>query len=232
MSVEYTNEYEQMEREIVNVGEPHLPCVLLLDVSGSMEEREKIKKLNEAVRLFYETLKKDPLAMGRVEISLVTFGTNVKVIAPFVPAENFKVPELSAYGMTAMNEAICFALDETDQRKRDYQAEHMKYFQPWIFLLTDGYPTDDNNGDYLERAIREVKERTQQKKLNFIPMAIGDGDTSNLKRYTDGGVVLKATEQNFQDAFVWLSQSLTIGSNSHPGQDVVSPELPRTVTFC
>ena len=54
------------------VGEPHLACVLLLDVSGSMSG-EPIWNLNKAIRRFNEQVRPDDIAKKRVDVAVVTF---------------------------------------------------------------------------------------------------------------------------------------------------------------
>ena len=44
-------------------------------------------------------------------------------------------------------------------------------------------------------------------------------------------MVLKASKENFQEAFVWLSSSMSVVSNSDPAMNKVELEpLPNTIT--
>lgn len=53
--------------------EPRCPCILLLDVSGSMNGRP-INELNAGLVTFRDELLADSLALKRVELGIVTFG--------------------------------------------------------------------------------------------------------------------------------------------------------------
>lgn len=53
--------------------EPRCPCILLLDVSGSMSGRP-INELNAGLVTFRDELLADSLALKRVELGIVTFG--------------------------------------------------------------------------------------------------------------------------------------------------------------
>ena len=53
--------------------EPRCPCILLLDVSGSMNGRP-INELNAGLVTFRDELLADPLALKRVELGIVTLG--------------------------------------------------------------------------------------------------------------------------------------------------------------
>ena len=80
--------------------EPRCPCILLLDVSGSMNGRP-INELNAGLVTFRDELLADPLALKRVELGIVTFGP-VHVEQPFTSAANFFPPILFAQGDTPM----------------------------------------------------------------------------------------------------------------------------------
>ncbi len=121
--------------------EPRCPCILLLDVSGSMSGRP-INELNTGLVTFRDELLADSLALKRVELGIVTFGP-VHVEQPFTSAANFFPPILFAQGDTPMGAAITKALDMVEERKREYRANGISYYRPWIFLITDGAPTDE-----------------------------------------------------------------------------------------
>ncbi len=62
---------------------------------------------------------------------------------PFTSAANFFPPILFARGDTPMGAAITKATDMVEERKREYRANGISYYRPWIFLITDGAPTDE-----------------------------------------------------------------------------------------
>ena len=127
--------------EFADNPEPRCPCVLLLDNSWSMNGRP-ITELNEGLTAFKEELLADSLAAKRVEIAIVSFGP-VEVVNSFQTAEHFIPPQLTAQKDTPMGMAVMKGLELLNQRKMLYRENGIPFFRPWIFLITDGTPTDD-----------------------------------------------------------------------------------------
>lgn len=70
--------------------EPRCPCLLLLDVSRSMDG-PALDALNDGLVQFKDELAADSLALQRVEIGIVTFGP-VEIHTPFIEAGAFMPP--------------------------------------------------------------------------------------------------------------------------------------------
>lgn len=153
--------------------EPRCPCILLLDVSGSMNGRP-INELNAGLVTFRDELLADPLALKRVELGIVTFGP-VHVEQPFTSAANFFPPILFAQGDTPMGAAITKALDMVEERKREYRANGISYYRPWIFLITDGAPTDE-----WQAAANKVFRGEEDKRFAFFSIGVQGADMKTL----------------------------------------------------
>jgi uncharacterized protein YegL len=196
--------------------EPRLPCVLLLDVSASMQGRP-IAELNEGIRLYRSELLADPLAAKRVEVAVVTFGEEVRTASDFTTAERFEPPTLRADGSTPMGAAINLGLALVLQRKVAYRANGIPYFRPWVFLITDGAPTDE-----WRYAARKVKEGEEHRSFAFFAVGV-EGADFDVLREVSARAPLKLQGLRFRDLFQWLSNSQRSLSQSTPGeQDKVS----------
>lgn len=192
--------------------EPRCPCVLLLDVSGSMNGRP-LDELNAGLGTFRDELAADSLAMKRVEVGIVTFGP-VKVETPFTGAATFYPPTLQAQGDTPMGAAILQALSMVDDRKRDYKTNGISYYRPWVFLITDGGPTDA-----WKAAAEAVREGEAGKKFAFFAIGV-KGANMDVLRQISVREPLSLDGLKFREMFSWLSSSLRSVSKSTPNTEV------------
>lgn len=203
-------DYENIE--FADNPEPRCPCVLLLDTSGSMSG-QPISELNTGISTFEDELRKDKLAALRVEVAIVTFGP-VILRQDFITANQFIAPTLQTTGATPTGEAINFALDRIEDRKKSYKTNGIAYYRPWVFLITDGAPTD-----YWQSAATRVHETEANKKVAFFAVGVEGADMGVLQQIASRSP-LRLKGLSFKDMFVWLSSSLTSVSHSRPGDEV------------
>jgi uncharacterized protein YegL len=205
--------------EFVDNPEPRCPCLLLLDTSGSMNGRP-IDELNAGLRVFKEELSSDSMAMQRVEVAIMTFGP-VRVVSDFVTAEDFQPPTLSMTGDTPMGAAIMQGLDMLETRKRLYKEAGISYYRPWVFLITDGAPTDAwQTGAERVRA----GDNPARKSFSFFAVGVENADMTKLALIcSPDRPPLKLKGLSFRELFSWLSSSLGGVARSQPGQLVALP---------
>jgi uncharacterized protein YegL len=217
-----SNPFEQQPFGVPDFAEnpePRCPCLLLLDVSGSMRG-SPINQLNEGLAQFRDELFADSLAAKRVEVGLVTFGP-VQVVNDFTGAQTWVAPTLSARGDTPMGSAVEQGLTMLRNRKDVYKSNGVSYYRPWVFLITDGGPTDA-----WTNAARLVKEGEAEKAFSFFTVGVEGANVDVLKQLSvREPLMLKGLR--FRDLFAWLSSSLSSVSRSNPGDTV---PLPNPVT--
>ncbi len=195
--------------------EPRCPCALLLDTSSSMSG-QPIDELNRGLQALKVALEQDALAMLRVEFAIITFGP-VAVKQDFVTADQFVPPVLEAFSDTPMASAINLALDKIEERKQIYRKNGVAYYRPWIFLVTDGEPTDDF--DIWQGAVQRVHDAEANKKVAFFSVGVEGANMEKLSQLSQREP-LKLIGLNFNKMFVWLSASLGNVSHSNPGDEV------------
>ena len=206
--------------DLVNNPTPRVPVCLCLDVSGSMSG-SAIDELNQGVKLFYDAIKDDEVALYSAEVSVVTFGgSDASCIVDFASLElQPNPPYLTASGMTPMGEAVNLALDLLDQRKEEYKDKGVDYYQPWLVLMTDGEPNGDSRK--LQTAIERTCSMVNSKKLTVFPIGIGSAaDMATLAKFSPNRSPLKLQGLKFKEFFEWLSKSVSKTSQSTPGENI------------
>jgi uncharacterized protein YegL len=165
-----------------------LLLTLVLDTSSSMAGRP-IKLLNEALARLATDLRHDVNLSAIAEIAIVTFGNDgvtawqgeraaLNGTSPFVPAARFEAPTLRAGGVTPMVSAVeramrCVADEKTALRRR-----HLQYFQPLVWLVSDGCPTGPtgeptDDWRHLPAIIRKAEA---ERRFVFFTVSAGDID--------------------------------------------------------
>jgi uncharacterized protein YegL len=202
--------------EFAENPEPRCPCVLLLDTSGSMQG-DSIDELNRGMQAFRNELFNDSLSMKRVEIAVVTFGP-VSVLHEFTTADMFSPTRLEAAGDTPLGAAVTRGLGLLRTRKQVLRDNGIKLFRPWIFLITDGDPTD--NWHHLPQIIRDGEEN---KSFSFFALGVQGANFDILKKISVREP-MKLDGIKFKEFFMWLSASLKNVSGSNPGDSVQIPD--------
>jgi len=201
-------------------NEPHLACVLLLDTSGSMKGNP-IDSLNKAINDFKEQTSMDELAQKRIDIAVIEFNSTVRVVQDFTPLPQFQPINLTANGLTSMGAGINLAIDKVKERNKFYDSMGTPCYKPWIFMITDGAPTDDVS----VAQQRIVNEDENKKKLKFWAIGVPGFNPRQLKSLTNRCIALDKAE--FSGIFNWLSESMVTISVSRVDENPQLANLPE-----
>ncbi|MBD2727204.1 VWA domain-containing protein [Nostoc sp. FACHB-892] len=206
--------------EFVENPENRCPVILLLDTSGSMSG-QPIQELNRGLAAFKADVLKDSQASLSVEVAMITFGPIVKLTQDFVTIDQFTPPTLEVDGVTPMGGAIEYALDFLESRKQTYKDNGILYYRPWVFLITDGAPTDS-----WQSAAQRMREAEAQRRLSFFAVGVQGADMNILKQISvPERLPIMLNGLDFREMFVWLSASMKRVSSGKVGQAVALPAM-------
>ena len=182
-----------------------LPVYLLLDCSGSMYG-EPIEAVKNGVQVLVSTLRQDPYALETAYLSIITFDSSARQVAPLTELSAFQQPNIQASGCTALGEALALLADKADKEVTKTTPDQKGDWKPLVFIMTDGEPTDD-----LNKGLAEFKKR---KWGMVVACAAGAGaNTDTLKNITECVVSLDTADSATIKAFFkWVSASVSSGS--------------------
>ena len=123
------------------VSRKSLVIFFLIDTSGSMRGT-KMGELNTVMEELIPEIRRVGEADTEVKVAVLTFSTDVKwMYAEPIAIEDFEWVRLAASGVTSMGEA--FKELSARMSRNSFLNSPSLSFAPVIFLMTDGYPSDD-----------------------------------------------------------------------------------------
>ena len=212
---------------LVDNTEQRTPLVLVLDCSGSMGG-EPMNQLNEGLKVLDQELKSDAIAAKRVRILLIKFGgmDAAEVVGDWCDVMDFTVPTLEAMGTTPTGQAVDIALAKIEEEKASFKQAGIAYTRPWLFLMSDGQPTDA-----WQATAERCRQAEQANKVAVFPIAVGGSSHADVMgQFSSKGVaaVKSLDGLKFQELFLWLSASMKVVSQAHPGGQA---QLPSADTW-
>ena len=139
----------------------------------------------------------------------------------FVTVDQFLPPYLEADGATPMGEAIQRSLALLRERKEIYKQNGLDYFRPWMFVITDGKPTDRG----WEAAAEQIRQEEARRGVIFYGVGVEKADMQVLSRFSSARPPLKLKGLAFGELFMWLSKSLSAIAHSRPGEQAPLPPV-------
>ena len=101
-----------------------------------------------------------------------------------------------------------------EDRKAMYRSHGISFYRPWVFLITDGAPTDS-----WQAAAAAAREGETSKKFAFFAVGVQGADMSVLAQFTTREP-LRLDGLKFKALFQWLSNSMKSVSRSQVGDTV------------
>lgn len=135
------DEFDDDPLGATGVSKKSLVIFFLIDTSGSMKGT-KMGELNTVMEELIPEIRRVGEADTEVKIAVLTFNTHVKwMYSEPINIEDFQWARLSASGVTSMGEA--FKELNARMSRNSFLNSPSLSFAPVMFLMTDGYPSDD-----------------------------------------------------------------------------------------
>ena len=154
----------------MGVSRKSLVIFFLIDTSGSMKGT-KMGELNTAMEELMPEIRRVGEADTDVKVAVLTFATHLAWMYPEpISIEEFEWSRLSPAGITNMGAAF----EELAIRlsRNSFLSSPSLSFAPVIFLMTDGYPSDD-----YKKGLRKLNENSWYK--HGLKVALGIGKEAN-----------------------------------------------------
>lgn len=202
------------------------PCMLVLDASGSMSEtvnetpRTRIDELNDGLELLQRELLADETAAQRVQIAIVVVGGpagDARLLMDWTDAAQFHAPRLSTGGKTPLGKGMRLALEHVALQKQALQRNGIGYTRPWVMVMSDGVPTDEQQ-EWIA-AVQDCRAAEAARRCIIYPIGVADASLPTLQQLSSTKA-MRMSESRFREYFQWLSSSLASVSRSRPGEQV------------
>jgi uncharacterized protein YegL len=198
------------------------PVCLVIDRSGSMEG-DPIEELNKGLELFEKEIMDDEICSTRLDLSIVSFGSDTSVERDFSLINAIGgMPTIVTSGTTKLADGVRRGLRMLHDRKEWYKSSGQTYYRPYLILITDGCPDEDQDITGLSKELHDLAEG---KHLNFWPIAVEGAnmqtlDTLSTSSFNGSLPPMKLRGLEFAKLFKFLSSSFAKLSKSKEGERV------------
>ncbi len=203
-----------------------VPVVFCLDTSGSMQGN-KIKKLNAAVKDFYEALLDDRRAKYAADVCVITFDNAVAIYRDFENVSHNNIPQVdfTPRGATELGKGVKRSLDCLEDRVETYKSNGLQCQPPMLIIMTDGVPNEADPNSTASAASRTIAlERSGD--LVVIPFFVGDARddsaVSIVGSFSNVNSALSVKPNELSKLFKWISSKVVASSHAAPGS---GPEI-------
>lgn len=178
--------------------------VFILDKSGSMDNVR-----DDAIGGFNAFLNEQKKVKGKANLTLILFDHHLETVVNGVDINQVEELTDATYvpsGMTALNDAIGFGIDNLKRRLKKYNEETNNVI---FVIMTDGY--ENMSQEYDIKSIKKEVEKLQKNNgYEFVFLganidAIEEGSRLGIAQ----SVNFNADSSGVQDAYTWATQSVS-----------------------
>jgi uncharacterized protein YegL len=184
-------------------GAKLLPFYLVIDVSWSMAQKQKLDSANQIMPTIVDALAQNPILSDKVRFGLIDFSDDAQVRLPLCDLlePNLTLPALTVRGGTSYAAAFRTLRQEIESNIAQLKADQYVVHRPAVWFISDGEPTD-KEADW-RAAFADLT--TSKAYPNFIPCGVDEADVKvmgSLIHPSSGPkqMALYMMEPNFQPA--------------------------------
>lgn len=212
-------------KDLADNPKDRVPVIFIIDNALYMEGSgdDSFTTLKDTFRKFINDIDESAQLSEAVELFVATCGGGFKQIVDFSAIKHQKADLLTmsstlpARGRCRMGEAINGALDRLESRIEQYRDEAIRYYCPWLMVLSNGSFVDmESNAEAYER-LQRVKESGE---IKVYPVCVTkEANLANLKKLDskEAGIP-DSLEGFFKDVFM----SLMASQHSQPADNQVN----------
>lgn len=219
--------------EAEEIAKKSMVLFFIIDQSGSMTG-SKIGSLNTAMEEVIPEIKGIGEADADIKVAVMTFSSGCQwMYQEPISVDDFKWLNISAAGVTDLGSAFSKLADKMS--RNEYLKSPSLSFAPVIFLMSDGYPTDD-----YKKGLEKLKANKWYQAGIKIALAIGeDADQDVLAEFTgskeavvtayNGAALAKLIRFISITSSQIGSKSMNLYSNGSTKQDAVVQQITNYV---
>jgi uncharacterized protein YegL len=183
---------------------------------------EPIEAVNSGLSVLATSMRQNPFALESVWLSIITFDIEAEEVMPLTFLEHAEMPyiETPEAGPTHLGQALKLLEARVLQDRRKKSSDSRGDWAPFLFVMTDGRPSDVSlYNEYVPR-IKNLGFRT------IIGCAAGPkADLSSLSELCEQVVSLSNMDIHaFANLFEWVSE--VIANDSRSSSTKKGRELP------
>jgi uncharacterized protein YegL len=212
--------------EPVNVEEKAC-CVFVVDTSGSMTfevgGRLPIDQLNNGLQSFAQDIRTMDDVRHRLEVVIVEFNSSVRTVLDPTLGIHLVIPTLSAHGSTKLVDGALEGIAIAKARTKWYDDTGQPRKRPWVILITDGGPDEDQD---ISQLVKEIAAGEASKSFIFLPIGVDGANMTMLDSIAMGNHELRPrlmSSAKFSEFFRWVSDLMGKVIDSRKDQKLFLP---------
>ena len=222
-------------------GDVVMMFYFLADKSTSMQD--VMPQLNDALRSLKQLAVDNPDIADVVQVSVIAFDHEARVVVPMGPLQDATMPTLIASGGTNYSNVFRTLHDAIEADTDRLRAEGFKVYRALGFFLTDGEPNSEDRdwpGEFARQLTFEAETGQGFKRYpRFIPLGFRDASLETLSQLAypakGGRAFVQRNGGNVAEVFDAILPFIgnTIVATGRTGQDptarvqhVVPPTIP------